>query len=61
MSEELSDYRDTIRKLYELGILQTIKQLADKKYTGTFILTLNCNSGGFGEVYGERFRERIKR
>lgn len=61
MAEPVSAYKEVVMKLYDLGILETIKQVSDKMFTGTLNLTLNINNGGIGDAYTERVRERIKK
>lgn len=58
--KELAPYKDIIIKLYESGVLSTLKKFADISYTGKANLELNYNSGGIGDAYCE-VREKIKK
>ena len=57
----LSEFKSIILKLYDLGILSTLKENADKLFTGKVILELDYNTGGIGSAYNERIREKIKK
>lgn len=59
--KELAPYKDLIIKLYELGILSTLKSFADMKFVGRVNLELNYNTGGIGDIYTETKREKIKK
>lgn len=57
----ISAYKEIVMKLYDLGILEVVKQVSDKMFTGSLTLTLNINNGGIGDTYIERVRERIRK
>jgi hypothetical protein len=57
---DLSTYKDLVLKLYESGILASLKKITDNSFTGTIKIELNVNTGGIGNAYIDT-RERIKK
>lgn len=57
---KLNEYKDIIIKLYELGVLSTLKEITDSKGSSEVSFKFAFNDGGIRSAFEERVRTKLK-